>query len=75
MEAFRRDTEALPTGDPVPFYSTVSAFFCLSLVSAIAVFAGLGLEGLAWQLGRLRILLYANLIGLYASILYLFALA
>lgn len=58
----------------VPFYSTVSAVFLCSLIPAIAVFAALGLELQCRQLGRLRILLYADLAALYALTLYLFRL-
>jgi 4-amino-4-deoxy-L-arabinose transferase-like glycosyltransferase len=56
----------------VPFFSTVKAFFFLSLLSSIAVFAALGLETMTRQLGRLRWLLYANLAALYGIIIYLF---
>ena len=58
----------------LPFYSTVRAFFALSLIPAIGVFAGLGLELLSRQLGRLRVLMYADLACLYGLILFLFAL-
>lgn len=57
----------------LPFYSTVAAFFGLSLVPAIAVFAGLGLETLCRQLGRLRVVLFGDLACLYGLTLYLFA--
>jgi hypothetical protein len=57
----------------VPYFSTVKAVFLLSLIPAVAVFAGLGLELMCRQLGRLRFLLYANLVGLYGAILYVFA--
>ncbi|MBW2287611.1 MAG: glycosyltransferase family 39 protein [Deltaproteobacteria bacterium] len=56
-----------------PYYSTAKAVFLLSLIPAIAAFAGLGLDGMCRRLGRLRFLLYANLAGLYGSILYLFS--
>lgn len=56
----------------VPFYSKVKAFFFLSLISSIGVFAALGLETMVGQLGRLRWLLYGNLAALYGIILYLF---
>jgi 4-amino-4-deoxy-L-arabinose transferase-like glycosyltransferase len=56
----------------VPFFSTIKAFFFLSLLSSVAVFAALGLETMSRQLGRLRWLLYANLATLYGMIVYLF---
>lgn len=56
----------------VPYFSTVKAFFFLSLISSIGVFAALGLEMMCQQLGRLRWLLYGNLATLYGIILYLF---
>jgi hypothetical protein len=56
----------------VPYFSTVKSVFLLSLIPAVAVFAGLGLDLLCRQLGRLRFLLYADLIALYGAILYLF---
>jgi len=56
----------------LPFYSTVRAFFGLSLIPAIGVFAGLGLEQMSRQLGRLRLLMYAELACLYGLILVLF---
>lgn len=39
----------------------------------LLVAAALGLELLCRQLGRLRCLLYADRVGLYGAILYLFA--
>ena len=48
----------------VPTYSTVKAFFFLSLLPAAAVYAALGLEAMRINLGRLRWLADANLISL-----------
>ncbi len=56
----------------VPTYSTIKAFFFLSLISSLGVFAALGLDTMCLQLGRLRWLLYGNLGALYGIILYLF---
>jgi hypothetical protein len=59
-------------GSAFLFHTTVKAFFFLSLISSIGVFAALGLETMCWQLGRLRWLLYGNLAALYGIIFYLF---
>jgi 4-amino-4-deoxy-L-arabinose transferase-like glycosyltransferase len=56
----------------VPFFSTIKAFFYLSLLPAIAVFAGKGLHTMVRNLGRFRFILYANLIILYLLIINLF---
>ena len=56
-----------------PFFSTIKAFFLLSLVPAVGVFSGLGLEQAAQGLGRMRWLLYANLALLAGAVLCLFA--
>lgn len=56
----------------VPFFSTVKSTFLLSLIPAISVFAGLGLDTLCHSLGRGRWVLYGNLGVLYTLILYLF---
>jgi hypothetical protein len=56
----------------VPFFSTVKAFFFISLLPALAAFAAKGFEAMAAGLGRFRWLLYANLAALYALVLNLF---
>ena len=56
----------------VPFFSTVKAFFALSLTGPLAVFGGLGLDVLTGRLGRLRFILYANLVALAGLSLYLY---
>jgi len=56
----------------VPFFSTVCAFFGLSLLPALAVFAGLGLERLGRNLGRLRVVLVADVVAIAAAALWLF---
>lgn len=56
----------------VPFYSTIKAFFYLSLVPPIAVFAGKGLDTMCRNLGKFRFIVYANLIVLYSFIINLF---
>ena len=52
----------------VPFFSTIKAFFFLSLLPAIAVFAGKGLYTMSRNLGKFRFILYANLVVLYIFI-------
>lgn len=56
----------------VPFYSTIKAFFYLSLLPPIAVFAGKGLYTMCRNLGKFRFIVYANLIVLYLLIINLF---
>jgi len=56
----------------VPFYSTIKAFFFLSLLPAIAVFGGKGLYTTCQNLGRFRYFVYCNLIVLYILIANLF---
>lgn len=51
-----------------PFYSSIKAFFVLSLITPFAVFAARGLRAMALNLGRFRPLLYAHLGLLYALI-------
>ena len=51
-----------------PFYSSIKAFFFLSLITPFAVFAARGLRAMALNLGRFRPLLYAHLGLLYALI-------
>jgi len=51
-----------------PFYSSIKAFFFLSLLAPFAVFAARGLRTMARNLGRLQPLLYAHLGLLYALI-------
>jgi hypothetical protein len=52
----------------LPFYSTIKAFFFLSLITPIAVFAARGLRTMTNNLGRFQPLLYAHLGILYAVI-------
>lgn len=56
----------------VPFYSTIKAFFFLSLIPAIAVFGGKGLYTMCQNLGRWRYIVYFNLVVLYMLIVDLF---
>ncbi len=56
----------------IPAITTVKAFFSIALLPAFAVFAGIGLKGMAVNLGRYAPVLYAGLIALYALILRLF---
>ena len=56
----------------VPFFSTIKAFFYLSLLPPIAVFAGKGLYTMCRNLGKFRFIVYANLIVLYLLIINLF---
>ncbi len=56
----------------VPFYSTIKAFFFLSLLPAIAVFGGKGLYTTCQHLRRFRYFVYCNLIVLYMLIVNLF---
>jgi len=56
----------------VPFFSTIKAFFFLSLLPAIAVFAGRGLYTMSRNLGKFRFILYANLVILYLLVINLF---
>jgi len=51
-----------------PFYSSIKAFFFLSLITPFAVFAARGLRTMAHNLGRFQPLLYAHLGILYALI-------
>lgn len=56
----------------VPFYSTIKAFFFLSLLPAIAVFGGKGLYTMCQNIGRFRYIVYCNLLVLYLLIVNLF---
>ena len=56
----------------VPFFSTIKAFFFLSLLPCFAVFAGKGLYTMVQNLGRFRYVVYANLAVLYLLIVNLF---
>lgn len=56
----------------VPFWSTIKAFFLISLLPTIAVFGGKGLYTMCQNLGRFRYLVYCNLIILYLLIVNLF---
>lgn len=55
-----------------PFYSNLKAHFALSLTPCAGVFAALGLETMCQRLGRLRWLLYLNLVLLGALVLSVF---
>jgi hypothetical protein len=52
----------------IPFYSSIKAFYSLSLITPFAVFAARGLRAMAHNLGRFQPLLYAHLGILYALI-------
>ena len=56
----------------VPFFSTIKAFFYLSLLPAIAAFTGKGLYTMSRNVGRFRFVIYANLVVLYLLIVNLF---
>lgn len=56
----------------IPFFSTIKAFFFLSLLPTMAVFAGKGLYTMSRNLGKFRFIVYANLIILYLLIFNLF---
>ena len=56
----------------VPFFSTIKAFFFLSLLPAMAVFAGQGLYTMCKNIGKFRFIIYINLIVLYLLIINLF---
>ena len=55
-----------------PFYSNLKAHFALSLTPCAGVFAALGLEAMCQRLGRLRSLLYLNLVLLGGLVPYVF---
>lgn len=56
----------------VPCFQVLKAFFAISLLPAMALFFGSGLETMCENLGRLRFLVYINLIVLYGVIINLF---
>lgn len=56
----------------LPSHTTIHARFLLSLTAPAAVFAGLGLDRMAAQLGRLRWLLYANIAAIGLLVLYVY---
>ena len=56
----------------IPFFSTIKAFFFLSLLPTIAVFVGQGLYAMSRNLGKFRFIIYLNLIVLYIFIANLF---
>jgi len=56
----------------VPFYSTIKAFFFLSLSPAIAIFGGKGLYTMCQNLGKWKYIVYCNLAVLYILIIDLF---
>ena len=56
----------------VPTFSTIKAFFFLSLLSSLGVFAALGLDTICSRLRQLRWIVYGNLALLYGLIAYLF---
>jgi hypothetical protein len=55
-----------------PWYSTLKAHWALSLVPCAGVFGGLGLETMCRRSGRLRWVVYANVVALGGVVLYLF---
>ncbi len=55
-----------------PWYSTLKAHWALSLTPCVGVFAGLGLETMCRQAGRLRWLVYANVAALGGLTIQLF---
>ncbi len=56
----------------IPFFSTIKAFFFLSLMPTIAVFAGKGLYTMSKNLGKFKFIPCLNLIVLYIFIINLF---
>ncbi|MBM3212572.1 glycosyltransferase family 39 protein [Candidatus Poribacteria bacterium] len=56
----------------IPFFSTIKAFFYLSLLPPIAVFGGMGIYSMCRNLGKFRFIVYINLIILYILIMKLF---
>jgi len=56
----------------IPFFSTIKAFFFVSLLPTIAVFAGKGLYSMSRNLGKFRFVIYINLVALYVFIINLF---
>ncbi|HIB87514.1 TPA: hypothetical protein EYO57_09955 [Candidatus Poribacteria bacterium] len=56
----------------IPTYSTIKAFFFLSMIPIIGVFAALGLERLCLNLGKLRWIVYIHLGTFYGIVSYLF---
>ena len=56
----------------IPTYSTIKAFFFLSMTPIIGVFAAVGLEKLCLNLGKLRWVVYIHLSTFYGIISYLF---
>ena len=56
----------------VPYYSTIKAFFFLSLTIPISIFAGQGLLTMCERFGRLKVVIYVNLIALYGLIALVF---
>jgi 4-amino-4-deoxy-L-arabinose transferase-like glycosyltransferase len=56
----------------IPFFSTIKAFFFLSLLPVMSVFAGKGLYTMSRKLGKFRFIIYVNLIIMYILIINLF---
>ena len=56
----------------VPYYSTIKAFFFLSLTIPISIFAGKGLSTMNESFGRFKVVIYADLIVLYGLIALVF---
>ena len=52
----------------VPFYSTIKAFFFVSLTIPICIFTGKGLLTMCDRFGRLKVIIYADLVLLYVLI-------
>jgi len=56
----------------IPFFSTIKAFFFLSLLPTMAVFAGKGLYTMSRNIRKFNFIIYVNLIILYLLIANLF---
>ena len=56
----------------VPFFSTIKAFFFVSLTIPISVFTGKGLLTMCNNFGRFKFVIYADLIVLYVLIMLVF---
>lgn len=56
----------------IPTYSTIKAFFFLSMIPIIGVFAAIGLERICLNLGKFRWIVYIHLGTFYGIVSYLF---
>jgi hypothetical protein len=56
----------------VPFASTIKAFFYISLLPSISVFAGKGLYTMCKNLKKFRFVIYLHIVALYCFIVILF---